>query len=356
MFTRQHGKVIKHLQGGMNILVEALEKDRTLLQTKSSSACLIPLEHLMAIFAVLEIHITGLSTPGPLLFLDFTALSLRSEDENVNAPLTSALSYFSNVIQAWTTLNGYWHCLLYIMHGATSPRRPNIGHSRVVFTRNHSKLKKAFLDWNQAFNLMINQRTNGLSAHGNRITALLEAHYLMGIGMLNVDSEQGEMGWDCFLDEFQRQVDLCAIFLKNENTASQPGLKSRRASGKRPLSYSMDYGVVPALFHAIWRCRDAAVRQQAIQLLEDYPCVEGLWDGLLIASVGRRIDEIERQGESLVKAAQRRASSEEIPERRRILGIDPVMSFDNRHANIMFSQPKDLFGTELTIISDDFSW
>lgn len=58
-------------------------------------------------------------------------------------------------------------------------------------------------------------------------------------------------------------------------------------------SFSIDMGFIPALYFTTLKCRVPNIRRKAIDLLLSAPHREGLWDGLTIASIGRKFMEIE---------------------------------------------------------------
>lgn len=66
---------------------------------------------------------------------------------------------------------------------------------------------------------------------------------------------------------------------------------------------TIDMGIIPIVFHVIQKCRDARIRMNAIEFLEAHPRLEALWDGPLVAKIGRLIDRVERMGSSLEHAA-----------------------------------------------------
>jgi len=172
------------------------------------------------------------------------------------------------------------------------------------------------------------------------VYALLQCHVLLADSILGTASLPRGSLWDDYRDHFERIVRLCRTVIENEvlesgasiDTGSTGIVVLQRYSpnDKQYTSVSFQDGIYPLTFdmsvcmmlvHVILKCRDARVRLDAIKLLEDYPRLEGLWDGAMIAKVGRAIDSVERQGASLEEAAARGASPAEIPLSERVLDI-----------------------------------
>jgi hypothetical protein len=163
------------------------------------------------------------------------------------------------------------------------------------------------------------------------------------------------MLWDDYRDQYERIVGLCRTVIEHEvlesgtlfNTSSTPIVVQHRYApstehstqdARCPLTFEI--GVCMMLFHVIGKCRDARIRLDAIKLLEDYPRLEGLWDGAIIAKIGRAIDSVEREGASLEEAAARGASAAEIPLQQRVLDIRGGLNLHSRSADLILYKAK----------------
>ncbi|KAH8880779.1 hypothetical protein GQ53DRAFT_773826 [Thozetella sp. PMI_491] len=73
-----------------------------------------------------------------------------------------------------------------------------------------------------------------------------------------------------------------------------------RADGKPPKlpTFSTDWGIIFPLTVTTLKCRDPAVRRDAMALLEVWPHREGLWDSSLAIVLGRQVIELESSRES----------------------------------------------------------
>jgi hypothetical protein len=136
--------------------------------------------------------------------------------------------------------------------------------------------------------------------------------------------EAQEMHWDRFHSQFERILGLA-----DEVIANDP-----RPLSKLSTRYTLDYGIVLALFYMIWKCRHATLRLRAIELLENHLRVEGLWDSALCARLGRFIDRVERGTAQLQDAAGRGDLASVISENSRVLAISLVISTGQREVKV----------------------
>ncbi|TLD36561.1 hypothetical protein E2P81_ATG02343 [Venturia nashicola] len=154
-----------------------------------------------------------------------------------------------------------------------------------------------------------------------------------------------QMAYDQFQPGFQRIVELAAIVSGESEGA-----------GMEPPVLSLDMGIVPPMFRVIWNCRDTRMRYKALRILQDCPRLEGLWDGLLAARVGRRIDEIERCDESLEDAAERGATCEDIPQWARVLFVDVHFSGKEREMDMTYLKAQSAVDATVVSIKETLRW
>ena len=122
--------------------------------------------------------------------------------------------------------------------------------------------------------------------------------------------------------------------------------KGDSATGTRP-TLLLDMGIIPSLFIICWKCRDSALRYQALYALEDWPHREGLWDSRLLAIFSRQIIELEK--DALAESGDPNASSQ-------ILDHSLQVSDDQSHAILKYTtqQPgKEAFEQRRVITLDN---
>jgi hypothetical protein len=367
VLRRQHGQAITHVQGGINILAEqqSWRSKQTISNGKSES--MIPFDQLIAVFSCLETQLCRLAQPIPYLFLALTQSPKSVDEVCVDARAAAPLSGFNSFDGAWNTLNGFWHDLMAVIYQASQLHDPSDEAARIIFVNRQQNLLCAFSEWNTAFRLLLQEQpiTTSSPKRDKRAAALLEANYLVGLQILETLTELGEMCWDRYLPNFERVTQLAAVVAgKNEDlddgvfeAKGNPRLPTPKVSSDRKVPVlSLDHGIVPMLFHVVWKCRDAAVRKLAITILEEYPRLEGLWDGLLVAAVGRRIDEIERHGVSLADAAEKREPQDVILEWSRILLVDVTFNADGKEATLAYLKPRSEVDSTVIRIQETLTW
>jgi hypothetical protein len=55
-------------------------------------------------------------------------------------------------------------------------------------------------------------------------------------------------------------------------------------------------GLIMTLYYVATRCRDSLIRRDAIAILREFPCKNGIWDSLQAAKVAEWIVNIEEEG------------------------------------------------------------
>lgn len=95
-----------------------------------------------------------------------------------------------------------------------------------------------------------------------------------------------EMRWDNFLGYFERML-VCIEAL----IPDQPLLGSQR-----PVTVSLEPGLIIPLFIISQRCRHPILRRRAIDHLHRLNCQEGMWESNGAAAVAEKIDAIENEG------------------------------------------------------------
>lgn len=255
--------------------------------------------------------------------------------------------------------------LEHFLHDAKEHDETDYTMPRLEWMDRRDALLRSFSNWGIALTglkEMLSARP-GSSLRDARAAALLEVHYILGTQILEIvepphdrtfwdDLETGtkrhldnQMVFDQFQSSFEKVVKLAAIMSGESEGA-----------GKDPPVLSLDMGIVPPMFRVIWNCRDAQIRYRALRILQDCPRLEGLWDGLLAARVGRRIDEIERCGESLEDAVERGARCEDIPQWARVLFVDVHFSGKEREMDMTYLKAQSDVDVTIVSIKETLRW
>lgn len=348
---------VTHLKSGIKIIAD----HQAQMEAPAKSSIMVPFKHLNAVFTRLETQLCELSEPPPRIppCRIFHAANGKDEQWKVSTP------HFENLKEAWIVLNHSWHILGHFFHDAKDHDETGYTMPPLEWVNRRDALLQRFSNWDIALTGLkeVLSSQHEPSTRDARAAALLEVHYIIGAQILQTaepphtqtiwdELETGtkrhldkQMIWDGFQTEFERLVELASV-VSGEN----------EGSGKEPPVLSLDMGIVSPMFHVIWRCRDPQIRYKAIRILENCPRLEGLWDGLLVARVGRRIDEIERCGERLESAVERKATSEDIPQWARVLFVDVHFSGKEREMDMTYLRAQSDVNATITTIKETLRW
>jgi hypothetical protein len=144
--------------------------------------------------------------------------------------------------------------------------------------------------------------------------------------IFNIDRTMSELASDTLIRKFREHVDWCEMYIRtfsksrdatnssetSTNTTGTPidgsvgstmtqdgrideGLRSILPKPPIPVvpSFSTNSGVVPSLYMTAARCRDPAIRREALKLLRTCDRREGLWDSNVAADIAGKIIDIE---------------------------------------------------------------
>lgn len=152
---------------------------------------------------------------------------------------------------------------------------------------------------------------NSSSAYAQSVI-LLEIQHFYIYFIICTCRNTHEVACDEFNDLFRRIVYLSKLFIHGASTAllSQP-----------PVTFTLESGAVPSLYLIAMKFRNPATRHDAISLLEQTNCQEGMWEGQLIARFVTEIADLEEETTGITPLR-----STEIPESSRFDSI--VMATD----------------------------
>ena len=143
---------------------------------------------------------------------------------------------------------------------------------------------------------------------------------------------QGQMFWDEYQTRFEQVVALAEQVV---------GLSDSGDGQSSKNIFTLDFGIVGALYDTARICRDPYIRRRAIDTLRRYRCREGLWDGTLAARVANRFMELEESQASVPNVQ----TAADIPVEARISTVIPTFHFEEHWAildfkkNVQWSRP-----------------
>ncbi|KAH8896094.1 hypothetical protein GQ53DRAFT_838393 [Thozetella sp. PMI_491] len=311
LMLRNIGRAISHIQSAISLVAQR----PSLLH--SAPDTYIPTKPVIGTLGALETALCRMTGHIP-------RLTLRQESGDAfSAP-------FRSLESARKALQLVWHGLGVLNHHVSRLGTPMSNQSYSDFMSNHHDLAEALKLWKPGFDDL--KLRSGQDEQTRCAMTLLTIQYESALQYASGLVEAQELRWDQLHLQFERILDLAEEVITTDNRPL-PALSTR---------CTLDYGVVPALFYVAWKCRHAALRLRAIEILETHPRIEGLWDSILCARLGRYIDRVERGMVRLHDAAARNDSADIIGEVTRVLVISINITTERREARIGLMTTHDM--------------
>ena len=199
-------------------------------------------------------------------------------------PTPSIPTIFQTLGSSKTSLDCIMHYISYY-----HTKRPQMLESRNAASRKHLTLLKeweaAFLGLDQKVNQFAMTGKSHLQGNKNRIAHLILAstHALALIIVKSDAARCSEMFYDTLKPHFQ-QIINCS-----------KGVMDTMSFDPLP-NFVFEVGLLPPLHIAAMKCREPALRREAIGLLRAFPGQEGVWEGYGCAEACEWIMRIEESG------------------------------------------------------------
>lgn len=224
----------------------------------------------------LELQILSFLAMNPMLEHPF--MDLYVEDIILDMP--DHFTTFKEAFAAATNL-----AVSILRYSRTSARCGDDSGPQDLAPQQQQCFQRLMDQWNKAYEsifLEVCQNTVGreyLGALQVRI-CMWKCEILIATSMSNT-----EVVFDSFTAQFQRITHFSRHVLQKDQ-------EIRESDGLR-LQYGM--GLIMALFYTATRCRDFSVRKEAIAILREWPCTNGIWHSLQAAKVAEWIASIEEK-------------------------------------------------------------
>ena len=150
-------------------------------------------------------------------------------------------------------------------------------------TAERDRLTQMLERWNQGFESLVASQWPNWSKPERIAANLMHANFLIASIWNDVCLSPNETAWDKHKEKFEQIITVSEAIVK-ETIASESGLS---------LRFSFEFGIIPPLNFAAWRCRHPLLRRRALKLLLNCPRREGLFDTLQLYAVFGRIMEFE---------------------------------------------------------------
>jgi len=262
----------QHVYSGLNILKRLSEDER---RNATDGLADIGLE-VGLILRRLEMQILSFLALNPMLEHPF-------DDMNVEEIKLGVPDQFTTFNEAFTTATDLAVSIL--RHLRASARCGDESGSRDPIEQQQQCLQGRMDHWNKAYEpvfLRVCQNPVGreyLGALQLRI-CMWKCEIMIATSM-----SDAEVVFDSFTAQFQRITHFAGHLLRKDQEV-------RGSVGPR-LQYGM--GLTMALFYTATRCRDVSVRREAIAILREWPCTNGIWHSLQAAKVAEWIASIEEE-------------------------------------------------------------
>lgn len=153
------------------------------------------------------------------------------------------------------------------------------------------QLREALTQWSSAMEVWLRRAGNGLDSQKLRGSKLLKVHHATGWIKLLVPPSPAEMLYDQFLPQFVSVISLTPDLLAFS--------ASPEADADVWREFSVEMGIVPALYLTGLKCRDPVIRRKAQALLRSSRRKEGLMESLMVAKMVERVVAIEEGGRAV---------------------------------------------------------
>lgn len=144
-------------------------------------------------------------------------------------------------------------------------------------------------EWSSAFAVFIQQTAEQSYPSSQRLIQMLQFHYITMSTFLSVSTSATEMSYDKVLPQFRAAVKLASGLVHQSDVASEGPMTT--TSNTEPC-FTLEMGIIAALFLIGSKCRDPIVRREVISILK-VPRREGVWDSVSAGKVVERMMTIE---------------------------------------------------------------
>ncbi|KUJ23578.1 uncharacterized protein LY89DRAFT_680308 [Mollisia scopiformis] len=272
-FESFHGNwetATQQVYSGLNILKHLSEDER---QHATDSLNDIYLEVGLTLRR-LEMQILSFLAMNPILEHPFDDLYV----EEIILDIPDRFTTFNEAFTALTYL-----AVSILRHSRASARCGDEPGPRNSIAQQQLHLQGSMDRWNRAFEPFFLEKCQ--NTVGREYLGLLQVRICAWKleTMIATSTSHTEIVFDGFIAQFQRITHFARYLFRKDQEI--------RESDGSILQYGM--GLIMALFYTATRCRDFTVRREAIAILREWPCTNGIWHSLQAAKVAEWIASIE---------------------------------------------------------------
>jgi hypothetical protein len=195
--------------------------------------------------------------------------------------------YFTSVSEAKRALDLILNSIVQFLSTCTSSTEGKIE----KYVQHHARLRH----WESAFQpLLIRAKVvANMDLDAKMAPLVLNTYHRVGLIILAGSVRQEETMYDSLRKEFLYIVSSCCSVL---DARTAPSSNSTLSVGPLQPRFSFEVGILPPLYIVGAKCREPALRRQAIELLGRCPVQEGLWEPFGASRICEWMMEIEEQG------------------------------------------------------------
>ena len=222
----------------------------------------------------LELQILSFLAMNPMLEHPFNDLT----DEEIKMDMPDQFATFNEAFTAAANL-----AVSVLRHSRTSARCGDDSGCRDLITQQQRCLQALVDRWNKAYESILLEVCQ--YPVGREYLGVLQLRICVWKceTIIATSVSNTEVVFDSFTAQFRRITHFARHVLQKDQEV-------RESVGPR-LQHGM--GFIMALFYTATRCRDFSVRREAIAILREWPCTNGIWHSLQAAKVAEWIASIE---------------------------------------------------------------
>jgi hypothetical protein len=296
---------------------EQFPQQRHVLQVPAKP--LIPLDTLQLLFTRLDTQCAQMGIRYSQSRTTLGSLGHREPGFDLEIP-----PEFTTVVEARNSMDFLWNSILHYGYDLETGGITLLGPEEEL---QRQALIVRMSQWNSAFQCLLLRRGITLSALESQASKVLQIQQHSAMLVLVVTDFLDDMVWDQYTAHFETMLNL----------ASEVAAISRASfalNGKSVPNFSLDSIIVGVLFHIGYKCREPTLRRRAIDVLGVSPRQEGVWDGVLVGRVLKRIVDIEEKGLGLIQSAA------DVPAASRISNVDVKFDREERKAVMIYIRPR----------------
>ena len=224
----------------------------------------------------LELQILSFLATNPMLEHPFNEPNV----EKIIMDIPDRVANFNEAFTAATNM-----AVSVLRHSRTSVRCGDGSGPRDLLAQQQQRLQRLVDQWNKTYEpIFLEVCQNPV---GREYLGVLQVRVCVWKCEIMIATSMFNTGvvYDSFAAQFQRITYYARHLIQKDQ-------EFRESDGPRP-QYGM--GLIMALFYAATRCRNISVRREAIALLREWPCTNGIWHSRQAAKVAKWIASTEEK-------------------------------------------------------------